>query len=77
MKVERGFGYGAGVPIRFLLELGFGAQRGAILELRAGSFALEDVCGTVFGGRFWSSERGALRLEGACGTVFGGRFWSS
>ena len=66
MKVERGFGYGAGVPIRFFEvwslvlelkgELFWSSERGAL--------PLESVCGTVFGGRFWSSERGALRLEG-------------
>ena len=45
--------------------------------LEQGAVSLEGVCGTVFGGRFWSSEQGVLRLEGVCGTVFGDRFWSS
>ena len=50
-----------------------GSERGAL--------HLEGVCGTLFGGRVWSSDRGALSLEGVCGNLcggrFGGGFWSS
>ena len=36
--------------------------------------SFEGVCGTFFGGRFWSSERGALGLEGVFGLLFDRRF---
>ena len=43
------------------LEVDFGAQRGAL--------SFEGVCGTLSGGRFWSSKRGALCSEGVRGSL--------